>query len=54
MEEPFTEVVSKAKKKNSHKGVNVHNTRAKKNRFILNLQIFLCINLFPQYMNFFS
>jgi hypothetical protein len=33
MEEPFTEVVSKAKKKNSHKGVNVHNTRARgKNR----------------------
>jgi hypothetical protein len=29
MEEPFTEVVSKTKKKNSHKGVNVHNTRAR-------------------------
>jgi hypothetical protein len=53
MEEPFTEVVSKAKKKNSHKGVNVHNTRAKKNRFILNLQIFLCINLFTSTDEFF-
>lgn len=27
MEEPFNKVVSKAKKKNKHKGFQVHNTR---------------------------
>jgi hypothetical protein len=31
-DEPFIEVVSKAKKKNSHKGVQVHNTRSKGRR----------------------
>ena len=41
-EEPFTEVVSKAKKKNMKKGIHVHNTRSRGQISVVTLVISFC------------